>query len=89
MFSDSTEKSIQILGKGGVNMVLLYVQSVTDIAILKYINENYPEIKIFITAEKTFDELISIFNKGSYTLIREPFKASCFRNVLEQMNRSD
>lgn len=88
MFSDSTEKSFQILTREDVNIVLLYVQTVTDVAILKYINENYPEIKVFITADKTFDELISIFNRGSYTLIHEPFRVSSFRSMLEEMNRS-
>jgi DNA-binding NtrC family response regulator len=79
LFSNSTEQSISTLNEFPVEAVVLTLHKLNDAAILKYINQYYPGVKVLIAASKEYDDLIDVFNKGHYSMLKQPLK-------LEELN---
>jgi DNA-binding NtrC family response regulator len=80
--SHSTEESINQLSARPFNKAVISLKSLQDIAILKYLNDYYPDIKIVVIANKTFDDIISTFQKVNYSVIHEPLQLSELKNQL-------
>ena len=74
--SHSTEESISILSERNFEKAVISLQSLKDAAILKYLNDYYPDIKVVVIANKEYDNIISIFQKTNYSVIHEPLKLS-------------
>ena len=74
--SHSTEESISILSERNFEKAVISLQSLKDTAILKYLNDYYPHIKVVVIASKEFDDVISIFQKSNYSVIHEPLRLS-------------
>ena len=72
--SHSTEESISILSERNFEKAVISLQSLKDAAILKYLNDYYPHIKVVVIASKEFDDVISIFQKSNYSVIHEPLR---------------
>jgi hypothetical protein len=73
-FSDSIEQSIHVLDEAPIDTVILTLHKLGDAAILKYINQYYPDVKVLISASKEYDDIIHVFNIGKFSLLREPLK---------------
>lgn len=82
--SHSTDESISILSKHDFEKAVISLKSLQDIAILKYLNDYYPDIKVVVIANKEFDDIISIFNKVNYSVIHEPLKLSELKSNLRK-----
>ena len=74
--SHTTSESIAQLSALDVDKAVVSLKSLQDAAILKYLNDYYPEIKVVVIANKTFDDILSIFQKANYSVIHEPLKLS-------------
>ena len=74
--SHSTEESISQLNTQSIEKAVVSLKSLQDAAILKYLNDYYPDIKVVVIANKTFDDIISIFHKVNYSVIHEPLQLS-------------
>ena len=72
--SHSTEESISVLSERNFEKAVISLQSLKDAAILKYLNDYYPHIKVVVIASKEFDDVISIFQKSNYSVIHEPLR---------------
>jgi DNA-binding NtrC family response regulator len=68
------EESIRLLDVTGIDTVVLTLHKLGDAAILKYINQYYPDIKVLISASKEYDDIIHVFNKGHYSMLKQPFR---------------
>ena len=78
-FSNSIEQSIHILDESTISTVVLTLHKLGDAAILKYINQYYPGVKVLISASKEYDDIIHVFNKGNFSMLKQPLK-------LEELN---
>ncbi len=74
--SHSTEESIHILSNHNIQKAVISLHSLKDAAILKYLNDYYPDIKVVVIASKEYDNIISVFQKSNYSVIHEPLKLS-------------
>jgi hypothetical protein len=74
--SHTTEDSIAQLNQHPIDKAVVSLKSINDAAILKYLNDYYPKIRVLVIANKEFDAIISIFNKVNYSIIHEPLKLS-------------
>lgn len=74
--SHSTEESISILSNHDIQKAVISLHSLKDAAILKYLNDYYPEIKVVVIANKEYDDIISVFQKTNYSVMHEPLKLS-------------
>lgn len=79
----STEKSIDILSHTDIQKAVVSLKNLKDTAILKFINDYYPSIKVVVLANKAFDDVISIFQKSNYSVIHEPLKLSELKTTLK------
>lgn len=82
-FSNSTEESIRILNEHVIDRVILKVRRIKDIAILKYIQDYYNNIKVVIEASDEFDEVISVFKETSYSVLHEPYSLKDLKTHLQ------
>lgn len=80
--SHSTEESINELSNSHFEQAVVSLKSIQDAAILKYLNDYYPEVKVVVIANKAFDEIISIFQKVNYSVIHEPLRLSELKSRL-------
>lgn len=65
-----------ILNCQPIDIVLYNASTVEDFAQIRYINENYPEIKVIVSLETNLGNAIENVRKGSYQAIRRPFHLS-------------
>lgn len=82
--SHSVEESINILSHTDIQKAVVSLKNLQDTAILKYINDYYPNIEVVVLANKTFDDIISIFSKTNYSIIHEPLKLSELKGKLHK-----
>lgn len=82
IISHSVDESINILSHTEIQKAVVSLKSLKDTAILKYINDYYPNIEVVVLANKTFDDIISIFSKTNYSIIHEPLRLSELKGKL-------
>jgi len=82
--SHSTEESISILSNHDIQKAVISLQSLKDAAILKYLNDYYPDINVVVIANKEYDNIISVFQKTNYSVMHEPLKLSELNMKLTQ-----
>ncbi|MCD4819656.1 MAG: hypothetical protein K8S23_13290 [Candidatus Cloacimonetes bacterium] len=64
--------AIKIIEKNNIFTVLINITSISDIGFIKYINDNFKSILIYISSDKPMEEAISIMKTGNYTLLHNP-----------------
>jgi DNA-binding NtrC family response regulator len=74
LFAQSTEEAIHILDEKDVSTVVLSIHQLNDAAILKYINQYYPEKEVIISASREYNEIIDLLSKGHFTVMQQPMK---------------
>ena len=67
----SALKSINILDHNSIDMVLLRMNAISDVALLNYINNNYKKIKVLLSAERNLEDVISSIKDGNYTILHD------------------
>jgi DNA-binding NtrC family response regulator len=81
-FAHFHDQAIQILDDHYIDSVVLNLRSMTDAVILRYINRYYPEIHLMVSANKEFDEIISVFNQQNYSRLQQPLKLEELKVVI-------
>jgi len=80
----SAEESIHILSSTTIQKAVISLKNIQDTAILKFINDYYPNIEVVVLANKAFDDVISIFQKSNYSVIHEPLRLSELKGKLHE-----
>ncbi len=80
----STEESITELSTHHFDQAVVSLKNIRDAAILKYLNDYYPDIKVVVIASKAVDDILSIFQKVNYSVIHEPLKLSDLKTQLSK-----
>ncbi|MCF6169549.1 MAG: hypothetical protein L3J31_06135 [Bacteroidales bacterium] len=71
-FSNSTEESIRLLNEQQIDTVIIKINKLSDISVLKYINDYFKNIKVLISARQDFAEALTIFNQLNFEKIKNP-----------------
>ena len=66
--------------------MVLQIRSLRDAAILRYINEYYQGLDVLVMASREYDDIISVFSKGRYRLMRQPQHLSEIQEALTAMS---
>jgi DNA-binding NtrC family response regulator len=74
LFAQSTEDAIHILDEKPVKTVVLSIHELNDAAILKYINQYYPDKEVIISAGREYNEIIDVLSKGHFSVLKQPLK---------------
>jgi hypothetical protein len=75
-FTRSSVESISVLNNYEIHQAVISLKGLSDAAILKYINDYYPDTAVIILTSKGFDKMLSLFREVHYTVIYEPLKLS-------------
>ncbi len=68
-FSNSTEMSIALLNEHQIDAVVIKIGKLSDVSVLKYINDYYKHIKVLVSAREDFEEVLAIFNQVDFEVL--------------------
>ncbi|MCD4819654.1 MAG: hypothetical protein K8S23_13280 [Candidatus Cloacimonetes bacterium] len=71
-FAKTILDAIKIVEEICIDTVLINITSISDIGFIKYINDNFDNILVYVSSDKPFEEAISIVRTGKYTLLHNP-----------------
>ena len=81
-YADSTEYAIKLLSKYKMDKVIIDLNSISTAGLIKYINDNFKDIKVLLTAENQIEEAISVFKNGNYKLLSNPIKLQELKEII-------
>ena len=70
--SNNTGEAIRTLNYQTIELVVMKINNMKDASILKYVNDNYTDLEVLILASKEYNEIISAFIHGHFTLMQQP-----------------
>jgi DNA-binding NtrC family response regulator len=76
----------QSLSRHKYDLSLYYVSSLDDFAQIRYINDNYPETKVIVSADPALGSAIENVRKGSYESLCYPILPNDLGKCLESNN---
>ena len=82
LFVQSTEDAIHMLDEKPITTVVLSIHDLNDAAILKYINQYYPDKEVIVSANKEFNDIINIFSKGHFAVLKQPLRLNELASLL-------
>ncbi|MDD4308817.1 MAG: hypothetical protein PHO32_00385 [Candidatus Cloacimonetes bacterium] len=62
-----------VLDSQEIDIVLFNASTVDDFAQIRYINDNYPTVKVIVSLETSLGNAVENVRNGSYQAIRRPF----------------
>ena len=63
-------------------MALISINSLTDLGLVKYINENYPQTKVILSLAKQIRDAVSIILKGDFTTLDNPLQLKELKKII-------
>ena len=81
-FSNSTEESIKVLNEQRIDTVVIKIGKISDVSILKYINDYYKHIKVLVSARKDFEEALTLFSQIHFEKVSSPIGLSDLKGHL-------
>jgi len=81
-FASSTAMAISVLDDHPINSVVMCIHNLPDAALLKYLSDHYPDIRVVVSAGKEFDSIVKAFSKGRYSLLSSPMEMKKLKEML-------
>jgi DNA-binding NtrC family response regulator len=86
IFSKNMREAINTLNdREEIGLVVLKINSNKDASILRYINDYYKDLEVLVMASKEYDEVISTFSTGHFTLYQQPLKLTELKKNIDQI----
>ncbi|MBN3035303.1 MAG: hypothetical protein JW861_06930 [Bacteroidales bacterium] len=82
-FSESIGESIMILNSEQIDLVVLRLSVIPQAGILKYINDYFPHIRVIVLTDQSLDDLLSVFRRGKFSVLREPLTFHDLKRLIE------
>lgn len=77
------EQAIKITNTRRIDVIIIFIHSLTDIGILEYFNKNFQNIKILVHAEKQFNDIFSTIQTANYIKLKTSFDLNELKNHLK------
>ncbi len=84
----TNKQAINILNKAKVDYVLIDSIIQNEFKLIKYINENYSNVKVIITVQKELLETVYIIKHGKYDVLAQPFRLSDLKKQIEHLTKN-
>ena len=81
-FSNSTEESIRVLNEQKIDTVVIRIGKISDVSVLKYINDYYKHIKVLVSARKDFEEALTLFSQIHFEKVSSPIGLTDLKGYL-------
>ena len=77
-------EAIKKINNHQIDTVIIDINSISDIGMVKYLNDNFSNIKVFLTVENNFEDAISVFKEGNYSILHNPMKLQELKIIIEK-----
>ena len=81
-FAGNSEEAIRIMDRFRIDNVVITLRRQEDFGILNYINQYYNDINVIVTASKAINELITLLERGKFSLLSQPLKLEDLKRYL-------
>jgi DNA-binding NtrC family response regulator len=81
-FAVTPEEAIAILNTHSIDMFFLELKGISDTGLLKYVNENFKDVRIILTVEGEIEHAISTIKNGHFGVLQKPFTLKQLRELL-------
>ena len=68
--ADTINRIAEILNHEEIDLVLMEIHSLPDVALLDFTTRNYPDLKVQVIADNITHRLISTIKEGRYTIFQ-------------------
>jgi len=82
-YAKTSREAIKLLNKEKFDYVIIDFVMYKEFKLIKYINENYKNIKIILTMNSDLQEIILTIKNGKYNLIFQPFRLSELKKQMD------
>ena len=82
-YAKTNREAIRLLNKEKFDYVIIDFVMYNEFKLIKYINENYKNIKIILTMNRDLQEIISTIKNGKYNVIVQPFRLSELKKKMD------
>jgi len=83
-FAKTTVNAIEILSNNEIKHVFIAVNSMSDIILLKYLNENHKDVQVILMGNKQFTNFLSILKESKFSIINNPFRFSEINEIINK-----
>jgi DNA-binding NtrC family response regulator len=66
--------AVRVLDQSPIDTVVINMKDILNVAILEYVNQNYPDITVLISTSEEIGNLINILNNGHFQKVNQPLK---------------
>ena len=87
-FATTTEEAIRCLHTYQIDLFFLEFTGMAGTKLLKYANDYFQHVKVFLTAEDNIREAVATIKGGQFEVLQEPLALGGIRSVI-QMYRSE
>ncbi len=81
-FANTIEEVVGILESYPIDSLFLDVRNVTDLKVLRYINEHFSQVGVILTVEAGFDEMLSTIKNGRFDTLEKPFTLKNLKHLV-------
>ena len=82
-YAKTSREAIKLLNRKKFDYIIIDFVMYKEFKLIKYINENYKNIKIILTMNNDLQEIISTIKNGKYNIIFQPFRLSELKKQMD------
>ncbi len=68
--AETINRIAEILNQNEIDLVLMEIHSLSDVALLDFINRNYKDINLQLIADNVTNRLLTTLKEGKYTIFQ-------------------
>lgn len=88
-FAEKNHDIYRILSESGINAVLYFVENIDDFAMIRFINQNYPEVKVLVITENYICTGIDHIKESVFTYLRQPYSLEQIDDFLIRVDKEE
>ncbi|MCD4820250.1 MAG: hypothetical protein K8S23_16330 [Candidatus Cloacimonetes bacterium] len=82
IFTSDKNSTLTQLSKLKFDLALISINKISDLGLVKYINENYAELRVILSINDFFNDALSVLAEGKFQQIQNPLKLKELKNIL-------
>jgi DNA-binding NtrC family response regulator len=83
-FADNIEEATALLYAHPIDIAVLDLKQMTDIRVLKYINEYFNNVRIVVAVERNIENAISTIRNSQFGILHKPFTLEELGKIVAQ-----
>jgi DNA-binding NtrC family response regulator len=88
-FAENTLAAIDVLNHHEIDFAFINIHSISEVILLKYINQNHQKVKVILLTNPKNKEVISILKEGFYHTLEDPFRFQEIQTFINEKKKKE